>query len=80
VLSFFDPQHLAREVDVFVAHPIDFDVLTAAAVQADVGGRTVPVASLQHLIDLKRLAGRPRDLEDIQALQVILEREGDRDR
>ena len=80
VLSFYDPQHVAREVDVFVAHPIDFELLSAAAVHMDVGGRAVPVASLQHLIELKRIAGRPRDLEDIRALQVLLEREGDRDR
>jgi len=80
VLSFFDPQHVAREVDVFVAHPIDFDVLSAAAVHMDVGGLTVPVASLQHLIDLKRAAGRPRDLEDIKALQVLLEAEHDHGR
>jgi hypothetical protein len=80
VLSFFDPQHVAREVDVFVAHPIDFDALSAAAVHMDVGGHTVPVASLPHLIDLKRAAGRPRDLEDIKALQVLLEAEHDRGR
>ncbi len=80
VLSFYDPQHVAREVDVFVAHPIDFDVLSAAAVHMDVGAHTIPVASLQHLIDLKRAAGRPRDLEDIQALQVLLEAERDRGR
>jgi len=56
VLSFFDPNNLAREVDVFVAHPINFGVLSGAAVPTQVGKHTVPVASLQHLIELKRAA------------------------
>lgn len=76
VLSFFDPQHVAREVDVFVSHPIDFRVLISAAVPTQVGGRTVPVASPHHLIEMKRAAGRPQDLADVAALQRLLERQG----
>jgi hypothetical protein len=74
VLSFFDPKHVAREVDVFVAYPLNFEVLVAAAVPTPVGDRLVPVASKEHLIEMKRQAGRPRDLEDITALQHLLER------
>jgi len=74
VLSFFDPDHPAREVDVFVAYPLDFDSLTAGAVPTRVGDRTVPVAAKHHLIEMKRVAGRPRDLEDIEALQRLMER------
>lgn len=79
VLSFFDPQHPAREVDVFVAYPLDFDMLLAGAVPRQVGNRTVPVAAVHHLIEMKRAAGRPRDLDDIDALQGLLERGADRD-
>ena len=80
VLSFFDPQHPAREVDVFVAYPLDFDMLLAGAVPTRVGDRTVPVASRQHLIEMKQAAGRPRDLDDIQALQRLIERDASRER
>lgn len=73
VLSFYDPQHLAREVDVFVAYPLDFETLVARAVPTAVGERLVPVAALEHLIEMKRAAGRPRDLDDIQALERIQE-------
>jgi hypothetical protein len=75
VLSFYDPQHLAREVDVFVAYPLDFERLIAAAVAVRSGERLVPVASKGHLIEMKRAAGRPQDLADIEALENLLEGE-----
>ncbi len=79
VLSFYDPEHLAREVDVFVAYPLDFELLVAAAVPVRTGAAAVPVASKGHLIEMKRAAGRPRDLEDIEALQALLDEEAGRD-
>lgn len=80
VLSFYDPQHLAREVDVFVAYPLDFETLVARAVPTAVGDRLVPVAAPEHLIEMKRAAGRPRDLDDIEALQRIQAGGSGRDR
>ncbi len=44
VLSFYDPRHPAREVDVFVAYPLDFEQLVQDAVPTRVGAVTVPVA------------------------------------
>lgn len=73
VLSFYDPQHLTREVDVFVAYPLDFETLIARAVPTAVGDRLVPVAAPEHLIEMKRAAGRPRDLDDVRALLRIQE-------
>lgn len=80
VLSFYDPQHLAREVDVLVAYPPDFEQPVARAVPTAVGGRLVPVAAPEHLIEMKRAAGRPRDLEDVAALQRIQDRRSGGDR
>lgn len=71
VLSFYDPQHVAREVDVFVAYPIDFERLVAVAVPTQVAKRTVPVASISDLLEMKRAAGRPQDLADIEALERL---------
>ncbi len=71
VLSFYDPGHLAREVDVFVAYPIGFEALVSRAVPTAVAGMLIPVASIEDLIAMKRLAGRPRDLEDVSALERL---------
>jgi hypothetical protein len=74
VLSFHDPQHPFREVDVFVAYPIDFEHLVANAVPVATGDLTLPVASLEDLLTMKRTAGRAQDLADIEALQRLRER------
>ncbi len=43
---------------------------------AETGGRnakaiTIPVVSLRHLKMLKRAAGRPQDIADIEALEAL---------
>lgn len=76
VLSFYDPQHLGREVDVFVAYPMDFEKLVAAAVPTTVGDQVVPVASIADLVEMKRAAGRAQDLADVEALERLRRRDG----
>jgi predicted nucleotidyltransferase len=80
VLSFYDPQNLAREVDVFVAYPLDFELLVQRAVHTRVGDRSIPVAAVEDLIVMKTQAGRAQDLADIEALERIRERGHGRER
>ncbi len=74
VFSMWDPRAPLREVDLFVEPPIEFDDLWARAVAVMVAGQRVRVASLQDLLMMKRLAGRPKDLEDIAALTALAAR------
>lgn len=76
VLSFNDPQRIAREVDVFVAYPMDFERLVAAAVPVQVGEQVIPVASIDDLLAMKRASGRPQDLADADALERLRDRRG----
>lgn len=38
----------------------------------DFGGRAIPVAALEDLPAMKRAAGRPRDRDDVEALEAIM--------
>jgi hypothetical protein len=75
VLGLWSPKHPATEVDVFVEEPFSIDEALARATRAQLGASTVTVASIPDLIALKRKAGRPKDLDDIEKLQEILAQE-----
>lgn len=69
VLRMFDQSQ--REVDVFVRYQIPFDELCANSETMTVGAGRARVASLEHLVRVKTMTGRPHDLEDIEALRLL---------
>lgn len=71
VFQLWDPTNPMRSLDVFVKEPIAFDSLLRDAASKDINGVVVRVASIEHLIEMKQAAGRPRDLEDIAKLRQI---------
>lgn len=73
VFSFYDPTNPMREVDLFAAYPMAFEDLVSDASRVHVGGVSVPVASLEHLISMKQAAARPQDLSDVAALLALRE-------
>lgn len=78
VFSMFDPSNPMRVVDLFVHHPIPFEELWSRSIELDLGHTSVRVASIADLIHLKRLAGRPQDLLDIQRLEAIVKAKRER--
>ena len=50
-----------------------FDDLEKQARDVDVEGLAVRVCSLEHLLEMKRASDRPRDHEDVEALEVAQE-------
>lgn len=71
VFTFHDPTAPLRQVDVFAESPIPWDELWVDAETVDAGTRSFRIASLEHLIRMKRDAGRPQDLADIEALTEL---------
>lgn len=71
VLQLWDPANPERSVDVFVREPMDFQSMLANASSKDLDGVPIRVASIPHLILLKEAAGRPLDIDDIEALRDI---------
>ncbi|MGH9318035.1 MAG: nucleotidyl transferase AbiEii/AbiGii toxin family protein [Thermoanaerobaculia bacterium] len=71
VFSLWSPSYPGTDVDIFAEEPIPFAELSARAKTADLPDLSVPIASIPHLIAMKRTAGRPMDLADIAALERI---------
>lgn len=71
VFSLTRPNNPGVSVDLFAQHPIPFEDLWARSSVADLGGVAIRICALDDLIELKRRAGRPRDLDDIEKLRKI---------
>ena len=54
-----------------------FALLDAGAVAVDLGGTTIRVCSLESLLDMKRASDRPRDRDDLEALEAAHAPEAD---
>lgn len=72
-MEVFQLYHDTRRVtlDIMASVPIGFDELWADAVDVRLERTTVKVAAIDHLIRMKRDAGRPQDLSDVEALEAI---------
>jgi len=65
VFSMVNPHNPLRIVDLFVENVIPFEDLWNRSQVVRLDETSIRVASLVDLIHLKRLAGRPQDLIDI---------------
>ncbi|HMH19815.1 MAG TPA: hypothetical protein VK572_16885 [Burkholderiales bacterium] len=74
VLNFYSERHRPVTVDVFVTEPFGFDGEYETAMQGELApGLTVRFVSISTLIAMKQLANRPRDLDDIEHLRIIID-------
>jgi predicted nucleotidyltransferase len=51
----------------------DYETLREHASVMELSGRTVRIASIEDMLSMKRAAGRPQDLADIESLEVARE-------
>ena len=72
VFSLFSGRHKDTEVDLFLECPLDFEAAYVRALRSQVpDGPPLTFVALHDLLELKRRAGRPRDLEDIAGLESL---------
>jgi hypothetical protein len=72
VLNFWSDRHRETPVDVFVAEPFDFAAEYEGALLEELApGVNVRIISLPTLLQMKKLAGRPKDLADIDELSLL---------
>ena len=71
VFSLYSDDHRATEIDVFVELPFEFARAYAAASWMEVAdGVRASFVGLADLINLKKRAGRPQDVDDIRQLET----------
>lgn len=71
VFSFINPKSSLGTVDIMVSEPIDFNQIREKSVQIKSANVKIPVASVNHLIELKKMSAREQDIADIEALKDI---------
>ena len=71
VFSFYNPSKPMELVDVFIDEPIDFCKAEKRRVVMKVKEIQIPVVSIEDLVELKKLSGRPQDIADIDALNEL---------
>ena len=78
VLNLYSDQHPFNSVDIFVAEPFDFDLEYEKALIGEISADLfVRFVSLPTLIKMKKVANRPRDIDDIEHLEMLLNEEED---
>jgi predicted nucleotidyltransferase len=78
VFSMYHPARIGMTVDLFVEQPIPYQEMFQRSVVMDLDGIKVRVCSIDDLIAMKQLAGRHKDLADIEQLTKIKAYEKDR--
>lgn len=69
VFSFIDIDNPAISIDIMTENYIPFDESYKRRKNVKAWGITIPVVSIEDLIKLKKISGRPQDLADIEALE-----------
>ena len=78
VFSVYSPQHPLTEVDLFVESPLEFEVAHRRALRKEIApGLIATFVGIEDLRHLKRLAGRPQDLLDLDKLPAHGAERGD---
>lgn len=73
VFTFIDFSDPVIHIDIFLRNPVDFKKAYQSRTTIHLKSIPLSLISIDDLIELKRLSGRPRDLEDIQHLNKIKE-------
>jgi hypothetical protein len=69
VLSFYDPQDVTQNIDLFAEYPMDYDQLFGRSIIKSLSNTPTRICSLDDLLAMKRAADRPIDRADVKELE-----------
>ncbi len=70
MLNFWSDRFRETHLDVFVAEPFDFEAEYEGGLREELlPGVEIRYPRVETLIGMKKLAGRPKDLQDIEFLE-----------
>jgi hypothetical protein len=58
-------------IDIFVQYPVDLEELWSHGIKIELPETSLRIASIDHLILMKRQAARPQDLLDVEKLEKL---------
>jgi hypothetical protein len=73
VFTFIDLKDPIKHIDIFLRNPIDFEKSYQRRTTIRIRDIPISLVSIDDLMEMKILAGRPRDLEDIHHLRKVKE-------
>ena len=65
------PVKLSDFANPDIRDPLDFESLWNEGTKINLPGTSLRIASIDHLIQMKRRAGRPQDIVDIEKLEIL---------
>ena len=72
VFKHYSEAHRETEVDLMIDTPFDFESAYARARRDEIRpGLEITALPRRELMEMKRAAGRPKDLDDIESLEII---------
>ena len=71
VFTFIDLTKPFKHIDIFLGNPVDFEEAYSRREVMTIAGADVSIVSIDDLIKMKALTGRPRDKEDVHHLERI---------
>lgn len=70
--TFVHPKNALASVDIVFESAVPIETLVKGAVRLQAGTLQLSVVRVEHLIEMKRAAGRQIDLDDADALERLL--------
>jgi predicted nucleotidyltransferase len=72
MFTVYDPELPIKQIDIFLSKENSYQQLISSTVSVEIGGRTISLVTVAKLIEMKKAAGREKDIIDIAELERLM--------